>query len=101
MCSTIGYSLLSACDGCQGSDWISWTKYGYNCMKTMPPGSFPNPIPAGTHLPQWVLLDVTNENNWNPNKSYAVGGGNPLPCLRTLPAAFPATLPRIQSLLYL
>ncbi|KAF8497750.1 hypothetical protein F5888DRAFT_1694492, partial [Russula emetica] len=83
MCSTIGYSLLSACDGCQGSDWISWTKYAYNCTKTMPPSSFPNPIPAGTRLPQWALLDITNENNynWNANKSYAVGGGNPLPCL--------------------
>ncbi|KAF8497752.1 hypothetical protein F5888DRAFT_1694525 [Russula emetica] len=112
MCSTIGYSLLSACDGCQGSDWIrayvsaiNWTKYAYNCTKTMPPGSFPNPIPAGTRLPvgsprcHSFMLQNENNYNWNANKSYAVGGGNPLPCLPPLPR-FPA-LPQIQPHLYL
>ncbi|KAF8497757.1 hypothetical protein F5888DRAFT_1694598, partial [Russula emetica] len=76
MCNTIGYS-----------HWISWTKYAYNCTKTTPPGSFPNPIPAGTRLPQWALLDVINENKWNASKSYAVGDGNLLLCLPPLVTA--------------
>jgi hypothetical protein len=58
--------------------------------------SFPNPVPAGTRVPQWALLDVTVrcrvncfffpdvltthqlENSWNVNKSMAVGGRNTL-----------------------
>ncbi|KAF8497761.1 hypothetical protein F5888DRAFT_249657 [Russula emetica] len=72
-CSTIGYSLLSACAGCQGADWISWSEYVTNCTETLPPSSFPNPIPSGTSVPQWALLDVTNENFWNFNESYATG----------------------------
>ena len=56
---------------------------------------FPNPIPLGTRVPQWALLDVTvrcyvfffdgniltafqSGNNWNSNQSQTVGGGNPL-----------------------
>ncbi|KAI0270212.1 hypothetical protein BGY98DRAFT_268172 [Russula aff. rugulosa BPL654] len=73
ICSTIGYSLISACAGCQGENWISWSQYVTNCTDTLPPSSFPNPIPSGTRVPQWALLDVTNENFWDFNKSYATG----------------------------
>ncbi|KAF8477808.1 hypothetical protein DFH94DRAFT_755939 [Russula ochroleuca] len=41
-CNTIAYSLISACDACQGSEWIS----------------FPNPVPPGTSVPHWAF-DVT------------------------------------------
>ncbi|KAF8463024.1 hypothetical protein DFH94DRAFT_481856 [Russula ochroleuca] len=74
MCSTVGYSLLSACGGCQGETWITWSEYSFNCTKTLPASQFPNPIPAGTCAPKWALLDVTNENGWDFNKSYATGG---------------------------
>ncbi|KAI0270215.1 hypothetical protein BGY98DRAFT_1190076 [Russula aff. rugulosa BPL654] len=73
-CSTVGYSLISACTGCQGERWIRyWSEYVTNCTKTLPPSSFPNPIPSGTRVPQWALLDVTEENFWNANESYVVG----------------------------
>jgi hypothetical protein len=72
-CNTITYSLVSACDACQGADWTSWSVFSSNCTKTMPPSSFPNSIPAGTRVPQWALLDVTSENNWNVNKSISAG----------------------------
>ncbi|KAF8465585.1 hypothetical protein DFH94DRAFT_782747 [Russula ochroleuca] len=72
-CNTVAYSLISACDACQGAQWITWSEYMFNCTKVLPPSSFPNPIPSGTRVPQWALLDVTSENNWNSNKSYAVG----------------------------
>ena len=59
VCNTITYSLMSACDGCQGSDWIaydfhvvvlfstagayvsaiSWSDYSNNCTTTLPPGT--------------------------------------------------------------
>ncbi|KAH9992128.1 hypothetical protein BJV77DRAFT_453678 [Russula vinacea] len=72
-CNTVSYSLISACDACQGAAWITWSEYVFNCTKVLPPSTFPNPVPAGTRVPQWALLDVTAENNWNSNKSYAVG----------------------------
>ncbi|KAH9991391.1 hypothetical protein BJV77DRAFT_1068354 [Russula vinacea] len=52
---------------------ISWSEWVTNCTKILPAPSFPNPVPSGIYVPHWALLDVTNENNWNPNKSYAAG----------------------------
>jgi hypothetical protein len=72
-CNTVTYSLISACDACQGAVWTTWPEYSSNCTKTLPPSSFPNPVPSGTRVPQWALIDITSENNWNSNKSFAVG----------------------------
>jgi hypothetical protein len=58
-CNTIAYSLLSACDACQGAEWISWAEYKYNCTTVLVPSEFPNPVPAGTSVPLWALIDVT------------------------------------------
>ncbi|KAH9984238.1 hypothetical protein BJV77DRAFT_202461 [Russula vinacea] len=59
LCSTVGYSLLSACGGCQGQTWITWSQFSFNCTKTLPPSQFPNPVPTGLRVPHWALLDVT------------------------------------------
>ena len=60
-CNTVTYSLISACDACQGEAWttydfhrrsllnssweltyavISWSEYSFNCSKTLPPSSW-------------------------------------------------------------
>ncbi|KAI0280143.1 hypothetical protein BGY98DRAFT_372834 [Russula aff. rugulosa BPL654] len=75
LCSTVGYSLLSACVACQEEKPISWFDFVANCTSTLPPSQFPNPVPAGVYVPHWAILDVTNENNWNANESYAAGDG--------------------------
>jgi len=72
-CNTVMYSLLSACDACQGNPWIPWSEYTSNCTILMPPSTFPNPIPPETHVPQWALIDVTIEGNWNENEAFRVG----------------------------
>ncbi|KAI9436123.1 hypothetical protein F5148DRAFT_25456 [Russula earlei] len=72
-CNTVAYSLISACDACQSEQWVSWSEYSFNCTRVLPPSTFPNPVPSGTKVPQWSLLDVTLEDNWNNNKSFAVG----------------------------
>lgn len=72
-CNTVTYSLISACDACQGAPWTTWSDYSSNCTKTLPPSTFPNPVPSGTRVPQWALIDITSENNWNANKSFSVG----------------------------
>ncbi|KAI0268456.1 hypothetical protein BGY98DRAFT_1138715 [Russula aff. rugulosa BPL654] len=68
-CSTVGYSLMSACATCQERDPFSYSEY------------VPNPVPAGTYVPRWAILDVTrhddnilqSENDWNANESYTAG----------------------------
>ncbi|KAH9995304.1 hypothetical protein BJV77DRAFT_239913 [Russula vinacea] len=72
-CSTVGYSLISACAGCQGGRWVGWLEFSINCTKILPPSQFPNPVPTGTRVPHWALLDVTLENNWDFNESYIAG----------------------------
>ncbi|KAF8463021.1 hypothetical protein DFH94DRAFT_686827 [Russula ochroleuca] len=72
-CSTVGYSLLSACGGCQGASWITWSEYAFNCTKTLPSPQFPNAVPSGIRVPHWALLDPTYENLWDFNQSYIAG----------------------------
>ncbi|KAH9984237.1 hypothetical protein BJV77DRAFT_202333 [Russula vinacea] len=59
MCTTVAYSLISACGGCQGGTWITWSEYSANCTTTPPAPEFPNPVPEGTRVPYWALLDPT------------------------------------------
>ncbi|KAH9973125.1 hypothetical protein BGW80DRAFT_1445663 [Lactifluus volemus] len=80
-CSTVAYSLLSACAACQYALWISWSEYTRNCQgidlsrpeteKLAP--SYLFAIPNGTSVPYWALIDVTVEGIWNLNESRAVG----------------------------
>ncbi|KAI0275683.1 hypothetical protein BGY98DRAFT_1098726 [Russula aff. rugulosa BPL654] len=72
-CSTVGYSLISACVTCQGQEPFSYTEYTLNCTSRMPHSRFPNPVPAGIYVPYWAILDVTGENNWNADESYNAG----------------------------
>jgi len=72
-CNTVGYSLWSACAACQGYTWMPWSEWITNCTKTLPPSSFPNPVPSKIRVPQWALIDITDENYWSANQSYAVG----------------------------
>ncbi|KAH9955188.1 hypothetical protein BGW80DRAFT_375961 [Lactifluus volemus] len=90
-CSTVVYSLLSACDACQGSGWFRWYDYSTNCTTGEPSASsFVNPVPQGTRVPYWALIDVTVQGTWNSSQSYAVGGRN---------ASFSVTQPHSSSTL--
>ncbi|KAH9021562.1 hypothetical protein EDB85DRAFT_2152277 [Lactarius pseudohatsudake] len=77
-CNTVTYNLISACDACQSATWITWSEYSFNCTRTIAPSTaftrrFPNAVPAGTVVPQWALLDHTNENLWNATTAFVVG----------------------------
>ncbi|KAI9443921.1 hypothetical protein H4582DRAFT_2095306 [Lactarius indigo] len=72
-CNTVTYNLISACDGCQGSMWTTWSEYSFNCKTTLPPSVFPNPVPLGTRVPQWALVDNTFEDFWNASRAYIAG----------------------------
>ncbi|KAH9973142.1 hypothetical protein BGW80DRAFT_1445676 [Lactifluus volemus] len=64
-CSPVVYSLLSACDACQGSTWFNWYNYSPHCIPEQPPSSI--------RVPHWALIDITIEATWDLAESYAVG----------------------------
>ncbi|KAH8978191.1 hypothetical protein EDB92DRAFT_1991798 [Lactarius akahatsu] len=45
---------------CQEGLSISWTEYSQNCVETIEPSTFSHPVPTGTRVPQWALLDITD-----------------------------------------
>ncbi|KAF9527006.1 hypothetical protein CPB83DRAFT_438003 [Crepidotus variabilis] len=62
LCSSVTYSLVSACGGCQGRNYANWTTWTTNCKDTTV-ASFPKPIPAGTDVPTWANFDITSSGN--------------------------------------
>lgn len=72
-CNTVIYSLLSACEACQGGKWPYYNEYVKKCSKVLNPGHFPYPVPYGTKIPKWAFLDVTYNNTWDPVKAQATG----------------------------
>jgi len=72
-CNTVVYNLISACDACQGSPWTPYSTWTSNCTKKANPGTFPEPVPAGTRVPQWAYIDTSISNNWNIALAQAVG----------------------------
>jgi len=74
ICNTIVYSLLCACDACQGESWLSWPKWSYNCSDLYP--TYSPAIPNGTRVPHWAYLDVAYNFNssWNATGAVLVGG---------------------------
>ncbi|TEB30503.1 hypothetical protein FA13DRAFT_1733820 [Coprinellus micaceus] len=72
-CSTVFYSLLSACAYCQASDFIGWSDYSANCT-TVYSGVFPRAIPRGIAVPAWAYMDVNATDFFNPLLAEAYGG---------------------------
>ncbi|KAJ6597079.1 hypothetical protein DFH09DRAFT_111009 [Mycena vulgaris] len=65
-CSTVTYSLISACGACQNRRFISWTEWATNCSQ-VEVAQFLNPIPPQVVVPPWAYLNVTKTNNiFNP-----------------------------------
>ncbi|KAI9438020.1 hypothetical protein H4582DRAFT_1952141 [Lactarius indigo] len=72
-CNTVAFSLISACSECQGGQSLFWSEYRQNCARTLEPSTFPNPVPAGTRVPQWALIDITFVNFWSASTAQLVG----------------------------
>lgn len=58
ICSTVTYSLVSACGGCQNRTFTNWGNWSLSCTSTEI-ATFPDAIPSGTDVPVWAYLDVT------------------------------------------
>ncbi|TFK42438.1 hypothetical protein BDQ12DRAFT_274708 [Crucibulum laeve] len=64
VCSTVFYSMLSACAACQEKNWLRWSTYKINCT-TVYTGVFAPGIPPGTSVPAYAYDDVTTSDGFN------------------------------------
>ncbi|KAI9455005.1 hypothetical protein BJY52DRAFT_1282187 [Lactarius psammicola] len=72
-CNTVVYNLISACDACQGESWTPYSTWSFNCTTKATPGTFPNPVPSGTRVPQWAYINTFNSDNWNISEARLAG----------------------------
>ncbi|KAI9455004.1 hypothetical protein BJY52DRAFT_1389457 [Lactarius psammicola] len=72
-CNTVVYNLISACDACQGEPWIPYSMWSFNCTTTETPGTFPDPVPAGTRVPRWAYIDTSIGGSWNISAAQLIG----------------------------
>lgn len=70
-CSTVTYSLISACSICQNRTYIAWSSWSFNCSTVYP--GYPENVPSGTAVPQWAYQDVITTDLFNVTLAQAVG----------------------------
>ncbi|KAF9469204.1 hypothetical protein BDZ94DRAFT_1243944 [Collybia nuda] len=52
-CSSVVYSLMSACASCQLGNYVSWSAWSKNCT-TVYMNVFPKVVPVETDVPGWA-----------------------------------------------
>ncbi|KAF8524012.1 hypothetical protein JB92DRAFT_1495761 [Gautieria morchelliformis] len=69
-CSTVVYSVFSACAACQGALVNPWTDWMTNCSASdISISRFPLSLPSGFTVPAWAYLNVTASGTWSANAS--------------------------------
>ncbi|KAF8583768.1 hypothetical protein K439DRAFT_1634096 [Ramaria rubella] len=72
-CSSVTYSMVSACGDCQGAEVEFWSDWITNCTATdVSLGSFPLPLPQGITVPAWAYLDVSTGNQWSATDAQSI-----------------------------
>ncbi|EDR14361.1 uncharacterized protein LACBIDRAFT_306125 [Laccaria bicolor S238N-H82] len=77
-CSSVYYSLLSACANCQGRNFLRWSAYDGNCS-TVYLSVFPQPLPTGTVVPHYAYLNVQTTDTFNVSLAQTAGGAESSP----------------------
>ncbi|KAJ6497045.1 hypothetical protein C8R47DRAFT_1113632 [Mycena vitilis] len=103
-CSTVTYSLISACAGCQDRRFISWTDWSVNCPQ-VEVGQFLQTVPANLVVPSWAYLDVTKTNNtFDPvlaanqsSASASISSTSSSPTTSSIPSVSPPSTPVLAS----
>jgi len=88
-CSTVFYSVLSACAVCQNETYLDWSVYDMNCT-TIYNETFLEPIPSTIVVPHYAYLDVKPSNSFNITEAANAGGpeSSPLPSATSSTSAF-------------
>jgi len=72
-CSTVYYSLLSACAYCQNQTYLDWSIYDVNCT-VLYNQVFTEPIPSSIVVPHYAYLDVVTGNSFSVVAAENAGG---------------------------
>ncbi|KAK0483724.1 hypothetical protein IW261DRAFT_976498 [Armillaria novae-zelandiae] len=64
-CSSVVYSLVSACAACQERNYEGWDVWRTNCSNIYY-SVFPKNIPILTTVPVWAYVDYTDIDTFNP-----------------------------------
>jgi len=72
LCSSVTYSMISACAGCQNRTYTDWVTWSYDCTQVSFT-TFPEPLPSRVEVPSWAFLNLTLTGN---NFSVAAAEGN-------------------------
>lgn len=77
MCSSVTYSLLSACGICQGFTYDSWSTWIAQCPANMVSnGQYSDTIPSVVTIPQWAFLNITTGGGFNVASAQATANKN-------------------------
>jgi len=79
ICSSVVYSLVSACAICQGGLQISkWSAWKMNCSTSdIDASGYSIPIPGGTAVPNWAYQNVVGEDTFDVNIAFNDSQSNP------------------------
>ncbi|KAG1754639.1 hypothetical protein EDB19DRAFT_1667464 [Suillus lakei] len=58
-CSSVTYSMMSACADYQNCSYVSWSSWSSSCSMTSF-REYPMDIPTGTRVPNWAYLNVSS-----------------------------------------
>lgn len=70
-CSSVFYSLVSACASCQGNIYLRWSLFNLNCTdgQNVPVGEFNKDIPEQTAVPHWAYQNVSVADTFDEQKA--------------------------------
>jgi len=71
-CSTVTYSMISACSICQNRTESPWSSWSLNCTTTYSQ-NFTEAIPADTAVPAWAYLAVPTSGFFDPGAAQEAG----------------------------
>jgi len=93
VCSTVVYSLVSACGACQGGGITTWSHWSFNCTASdITLSQYPHNIPPAISIPSWAYLSVITADVWDPSAALAAhNSGAPDSTVATSATATSAT----------
>ncbi|KAL0959081.1 hypothetical protein HGRIS_014379 [Hohenbuehelia grisea] len=101
-CSSVFYSLASACAACQSESWIKWSAYAYANCSTISVGWFPTNYPPGIPIPHYAFQNVTITDGWDLNIALAdhgpESGASPSPRVSPTPTQTSSSHPNVGAI---
>jgi len=86
-CSSVTYSMISACALCQGGGFNPWTMWITNCSNSdVSLSSYPLTIPQNVSVPAWAYLNVTDAGSFDQAGAFAQANSSSHPPDSTSPA---------------